>query len=156
MRYHIRKQTKRFEQIFFLWWTSHKLPQLFRCEICTYVNKFVNATSIKVENLNKLEHCPAIPIDQLRTKIVSFRQIETNKSTSWIYYVGGGSGSDSILLIVKCCLVCWRCKHHQSKETRSSSPIAYTVPKNPNMTHAKVGAIRTGQSSAVGQGTVGI
>ena len=50
----------------------------------------------------------------------------------------------------------WRCKHPQSKETRSPSPIAYTVPENPNMMHAKVGAIRTGPSSALGQEIVGI
>ena len=106
--------------------------------------------------MNKLEHVPAIPIDQFRTQIASFKQIETNKSTSWIYYVGGESGSGSILLIVKCCLVCWRCRPHQSKETRSPSPIVYTVPVNPTMMHAKVSTIRTGQSSAFGQETFGI
>ena len=121
-----------------------------------YVHKFINATSIKVENLNKLEHVPAIPIDQLRTQIASFRQIETNKAKSWIYYVGSGSGSGSIFFIVIYCLVCWKCKDHQSKETRSPSPIAYTVSENPNMMNAKVGAIRTGQSSALGQETVEI
>ena len=98
---------------------------------------------------------PAIPIGQVRTQIASFGEIETNKSTYWIYYAAGGSGSGSILLIVVCCLVCWRCKHDQSKETRS--PLAvYTVPENPNMMHAKVGAIKTGQSSVLDQETVGI
>ena len=99
---------------------------------------------------------PAIPIDQLRTQIAICRHTEANKSTSWIYYVGGGSGSGSKLLVVIICLVCWRCKHPQSKETRSPSPITYTVPENPNMMPAKVGAIRTRQSSALGQKTVGI
>ena len=89
---------------------------------------------------------PFIPTDQLRTQIASFRQIETNTSTSWIYYVGGGSGSGSILLIVICCLVYWRCKRHQSNETRSPPPIAYTAPEKPNMVHTREGAIRTGQS----------
>ena len=60
---------------------------------------------IDIENLKKLTPAPAIPINQLRTQMGSFRHIETNKSTSWIYYVGGGSGSGSILLIVICCLV---------------------------------------------------
>ena len=64
---------------------------------------------IDIKNLKQLTPAPTIPIDQLRTQIASFRHIETNKSTSWIYYVGGGSGSGSILLIVICCLVCWRC-----------------------------------------------
>ena len=69
-----------------------------------------------IENLKKLTPAPAIPTDKLRTQLASFRQIETNKSTSWIYYVGGGSGSGSIFLIVICCLACWRCKHHQVKK----------------------------------------
>ena len=67
---------------------------------------------IDIENLKKLTPVPAIPIDQLRTQIASFRQIETNKYTSWIYYIGGASGSGFILLIVICCLVCCRFKHH--------------------------------------------
>ena len=61
-----------------------------------------------------------------------------------------------ILLLAICGILYWRCQHPQSNETRSPSPIAYTVPENPNMMHAKVGAIRTGQSSALGQETVGI
>ena len=97
----------------------------------------------------------AIPIDQLRTQSASFQQIETNKSTPWIYYVGGGSGSGCIFLIVICCLVYWRCKHHQNTETRSPSPIAYTAPEKPNMVDTREGAIRTGKNSALGQRTVG-
>ena len=98
---------------------------------------------------------PTIPIDEFRTQIASLRQIETNKSTSWIYYVGCGSGSGSILLIVICCLVYWRCKHHQSNETRSPPPVAYTAPEKPNIIHTREGAKRTGQSSALGQRNVG-
>ena len=118
-----------------------------------------NSTKIKtihIENLKKLTPAPAIPITQLRTQIASFRQIDTDKSTSWIYYVGGGSGSSSILLIVICCLVCSRCKHHQSNETRSPSPAAYTAPENPNMSTPRVGAIGVDKNSAPGQVTVGI
>ena len=58
---------------------------------------------IDIKNFMILTAFPDIPIDQLRAKIVSFRQIETNKLTSWIYYAGGGSGSGFILLIVICC-----------------------------------------------------
>ena len=61
---------------------------------------------IDIENLKKLAPTHAIPIDQLKAKIASLRQIETNKSTSWMYCVGGGSHSGSILLIVISCLVC--------------------------------------------------
>ena len=110
---------------------------------------------IDIENLKKLTPAPAILIDQLRTWIASFRQIETNKSTSGIYYVGGGSGSGSIWLIVICCLVYQRFKHHQSNETRSPPPVAHTAPEKPNMVHTREGAIRTGHSSALGQRTVG-
>ena len=111
---------------------------------------------IDIEHLKKLTPAPAIPINQLRTKIVSFRHINTDKTTSWIYYVGGGSGSGSICLIVICCLVCWRCKHHQSNGTRSPSPTAYTAPENPNMSTPRVGAIGVDQNPAPGQVTVGI
>ena len=111
---------------------------------------------IDIENFKKLTPSPAIPIDQLTTQTASFRQIETNKSTSWIYYVGGGSGFGSILLIVICCFVYWRCKHHQSNETRSPPPVAYTAPEKPNMVHPREGAIRTGHSSALGQRTVAL
>ena len=55
--------------------------------------KTLNLSKIEptdIENLKKLTPAPAIPIEQLRTQIASFRQIETNKSTSWVYYVGGG------------------------------------------------------------------
>ena len=99
---------------------------------------------------------PVIPIDQLRTQIARFRQIDTDKSTSWIYYVGGGSGSICILFIVICCLVCWRCKHYQSNETRSPSPIAYTAPENAHMTTLRVGVIGADQNSVPGQVAVGI
>ena len=118
-----------------------------------------NLSKIKptdIDNLKKLAPAPAIPINQLRTQIASFRQIDTNKSTSWTYYVGGGSGSGSILLIVICCLVCWRCKHHQSNGTRSPSLTAYTAPENKNMSTPRVGAIGVDQNSAPGQVTVGI
>ena len=91
----------------------------------------------------------------MRTQIASFRQIETNKSTSWICYVGGGSGPVSILLIVICCLVCWRCKHHQSNDTKSPPLVAYTAPGNPKMVHTREGSKRTRQRSALCQSTVG-
>ena len=126
---------------------------------CNTIWNTFNLSKIKpidIENLKKLTPSPAVPVSQLRTQIASFRQIDTNKSTSWIYYVGGGSGSGSILLIVICCLVCWRCKHHQSNGTRSPSPTAYTAPENPNMTIPRVGAIQVDQNSAPGQLTVGI
>ena len=52
--------------------------------------------------------------------------------------------------------MCWRCKHHQSNETRSPSPTAYTAPENPDMSTPRVGAIGVDHNSAPGQVTVGI
>ena len=51
--------------------------------------------------------------------------------------------------------MCQRCKHHQTNETRSPLPVAFTAQEKPNMVHTREGAIRTGQSSALGQRTVG-
>ena len=113
-------------------------------------------TPIECENLKKLTPTPAIPINQLRAYIANFSHIEANKAKSWIYYIGGGSGSGFLLLLAICGILYWGCKHPQSIGTRSPSPIAYTVPENPNMMHANVGAIRPGPSSALGQETVGI
>ena len=52
-------------------------------------------------------------------------------------------------------LMYWRCKHHQSKETRTPPPEAYTAPEIPNMSIPRVGAIGADQNSAPGQMTFG-
>ena len=49
-------------------------------------------SDIEKKQLKKLEPTPAIPMEQLRAQISSFRHIETKTDQSWIYYVGGGSG----------------------------------------------------------------
>ena len=54
---------------------------------------------LKDEKLKKLAPVPTIPIDQLRARIASFRHINTHTDKSWIYVVGGGSGSGIILLL---------------------------------------------------------
>ena len=118
-----------------------------------HVNGFINAPCIKLGNLNKLEHVPAIPTDQLRTQIA--KHIETSKSSAWIYYVGGELGSGSILLTEICCLVCWRCKYHQNKETGTPPPVTYTAPGSPNISIPRVDAIGADKNSAPGQVTVG-
>ena len=46
--------------------------------------------------------------------------------------------------------MCWRCKHHQGKETRTPSPMTYTAPESPNMSISRVGAIGADQNSAPG------
>ena len=115
-----------------------------------------NITPVEVENLRKVEPTPAIPIGQLRAQNASFRQVEPNKSKPWIYYVGGGSGSGLILLLVITGILKWRCKNPQSQETRSPTPVTYTAPENLNMMHTRVGVIKTEQNSAPGWETVGI
>ena len=115
-----------------------------------------NITPVEVENLRKLEPTLAILIGQLRGQTASFRHVEPNKSNLWIYYVGRGSGSGLILLLVICGILYWRCKNPPSQETRSSTPITYTATENPNMMHTRVGAIRDEQNSALGWETVWI
>ena len=51
--------------------------------------------------------------------------------------------------------MCWRCKHHQSDESRSPPPVAYIASENPKMVHTREGAIRARQSKTLGQRTVG-
>ena len=113
-------------------------------------------TQPEVENLKKLEPAPAIPIDQLRAQIANFRHINSDKSRPWIYYVGSGSGSGLILLIVTCCLLYWCCKKTQNPETRSPTCVAYTAPEDPNMMHTRMDAIHTNKYLVPGWETLGI
>ena len=110
-------------------------------------------TEPEVENLNKLASVPAIPFGQLRVQIANFRHIDSGKGRPCIYYVGGGSGSHLILLIVICFLLYW-C----FKKTQNPVPtcVAYTAPVNPNMMHTRMGAISTDKYSELGQETVWI
>ena len=59
-------------------------------------------TPIDAENLKKLTPAPTTTVDQLRAKIASFRHIQVDKNKSWIYIVGGDSGSGLILLLIIC------------------------------------------------------
>ena len=49
-----------------------------------------NIIPIKSEKLKELSPAPAIPVDQLKAQIASFRHITVNNKQSWIYIVGGG------------------------------------------------------------------
>ena len=44
-------------------------------------------------------------MEQIRSQISSFRHIHEDKDTTWIYYVGGGSGSGLLLDITIGCIV---------------------------------------------------
>ena len=116
-----------------------------------------NLSPIESEKLKKLAPAPTIPIDQLRAQIASFRHININndKKQSWIF-VGSGSGSDILLLVVTCGCLYWRCKNCQSPKSRSPVHVTYTDPKNPNMMHTREDAIRSSRESELGLKTVGI
>ena len=73
----------------------------------------------------------------------------------WIYYVGGGSGS-GLLLIVIWCLLYWCCKRTQELETRLPACATNADPVNPNMLHTRVGGIGTNAYSVPGWETVRI
>ena len=62
-------------------------------------------TRSEIENLKKLSPAPNIAIDQLRIQIANFGNINPDIDRPWIYYVGGGSGSGFLLLLVISCLL---------------------------------------------------
>ena len=68
-----------------------------------------HVTKPEIENLKKLAPAPNISIDQLRVQNANFRHINPDTDRPWIYYVGGGSGSGLVFLILICCLY-WCCK----------------------------------------------
>ena len=108
-----------------------------------------NVTKPKIQNLKKFVAAPSIPIDQLRAQISNFRHITSDTDQPWIYYVGGGSGSGLVLLLVISCLLYW-CKRTQKLETRSPACVNNADPENPNMLHTRVGAIGTDKCSVPG------
>ena len=86
------------------------------------IRKTFNLTNIKpveVENLKKLDSAPAIPMEQLKSQITSFWHIDEDNDTTWINYVGGGSGSGLLLLITISCIVYWCCKNNQDSVART-------------------------------------
>ena len=99
---------------------------------------------------------PTIPIDQLRAQIASFRHINTDTGKSWIYIVGGGSGSGLILLLIICGCLYWRCKNPQHSGARSPPHVIYTAPENQNMMHTTEDAIRSTRGSDLSLKTVRI
>ena len=109
-----------------------------------------------IQNLRKLVPAPGIPFDQLRPQITNFRKITSDPDRLWIYYIGGGSVSGLVFLIVICHLLYWCCKRTEKLETRSLACVTNADPKNPNMLHTRVGAIGTNAYSVPGWETAGI
>ena len=118
--------------------------------------KTFTLTSIKpfeAENLKKLDSVPAIPMEQLKSQIASFRQNDENNDTTWIYYVGGGSDSGLLLLITISCIEYWCCKNNQDSVARTPAPVTYIAPENQNVSMPQVGTTGADHSSAPGQVT---
>ena len=109
-----------------------------------------------MENLKQLAPAPNIPIGQMITQIANFKHINPDTDRPWIYYIGEGSGSGLVLLIVICYLLYWCCKRTQSHKTRLPACVTNAAPENPNMMHTRVGAIGNDKYSVPGQETVGI
>lgn len=119
--------------------------------------KLENVTSNEVEQLKKLYPAPSIPIEKLRAKISDFRKINNAPSwDTWKYYIGGGSGSGLIGLIIIVCIVYWCCKKTNTKETRSPPSISMLAPQSPPMFSSMVNNIGAGHSPAPGLVTGGL
>ena len=114
-----------------------------------------NISPIESEKLKELSPAPTIPIDQLRAQIANFRHINVDNKQSWIYIVGGGSGSGFLLLVVICGCLYWKCKNSQSPKTKSPVHVTDTDPENPNMMYTREDTIRSGRGSELGCKTVG-
>ena len=70
-----------------------------------------NLTVAITRKLQKLPPTPSVPVDQLKTQIQGFKDLDKDKNDkSWIYIAGGGSGSGHILIIVIGVIVYWCCK----------------------------------------------
>ena len=112
-------------------------------------------SDVEKRQLKKLEPVPAISMEQLRTQISSIRNIETKTDQSWIYYVGGCSGSGLLLLLVVGGLVYWFCKRPRYDLARPPVPVTYTAPESQSMMQTREAAIGADKYSALGQKTAG-
>ena len=114
-----------------------------------------NISPIESEKLKESAPAPTIPIDQLRAQIASFRHINIDNKQSWIYIVGGGSGSVFLLLVVMCGCLYLKCKNSRSQKARSPVHVTDTDPENPNMMYTREDTIRSGRGSELGCRTIG-
>ena len=96
---------------------------------------------VEKKQLKKLEPAPAIPMEQLRAQISSFRHTETKTDQSWIYYVGGGSGSGLLLLLVIGGHLYWCCKRPRYDLARLPVSMTYTAPESQSMMQTREAAI---------------
>ena len=111
-----------------------------------------NITTHEIAKLKELKSAPSVPVNQLKAQINSLRYINNTADKTWIYYVGGGTGSGVLSFIVIGCLIYWCCKRTNTKENRLPTCVTYTAPELPNMTNSRVNSIRGDQYSPLGRG----
>ena len=78
-----------------------------------------NLSPIESEKLKELAPAPTIPIDKLKAQIANFWHINVDNKQSWIYIVGGESGSGFLLPVLICGCLYWKYKNFQSPKARS-------------------------------------
>ena len=115
--------------------------------------QFKKISDVEKRQLKKLEPAPAIPMGQLRAQISGFRYIETKSDQSWIYYVGGGSGSGLLLLLMIGGLVYWCGKRPRYYLARPPVSVTYTAPESQSMMQTREVAIGADKYSDLGQNT---
>ena len=94
-------------------------------------------------------------MEQLRAQISIFRHIETKNDQSWIYYVGDGSGSGLLLLLVIGGLVYWCCKRPRHDLARPPVSETYTTLESQSMMQTREVAIGADKYPALGQKIAG-
>ena len=67
-----------------------------------------------------------------------------SKDKFWFYYLGGGTSSGELLIVIVGMCVYWKCRKHAQKEARPTSlNVICTDPENPNMLHTNKGATKS-------------
>ena len=111
-----------------------------------------NLTVSVTRKLKILPPAPSVPVDQLKAQIQGFKDLNKDKNDkSWIYIVGGRSGSSLILIIVIGVIVYWCYKKAPSKADRPTTSVTYTARETTNLGRPNVDTRRAGQYSALGQ-----
>ena len=101
-------------------------------------------SSIQKSNLKKLDAIPSVPVNELRARIDSLKMPDfDSKDKSWFYYLGGGTWSGVLQIVIVGMYVYSKYRKHTQKEARPTSlNITCTYQENLNMLHTKKGGTR--------------
>ena len=83
-------------------------------------------------------------------QISDFWHFETKTDQSWIYYVGGCSGSGFLLLLVIGGLVYWCCKKPRYDLVRPPVSVTCTAPESQSMMQTREATTGADHYSALG------